>query len=172
MKRSVVQGHADVHDRISRNHSPIQSFFNSFLNGRNKFPRNGTANHLIFKFKANAPFHRVNPEPHVTILTSAAGLTNIFSFLFNLRPNSFAVSHLGFSHIGLHFELSLHSINQNFQMKLAHTGNNRLTGFAVGFDFKSWVFLCQMMKGNTHFFLISLGFGLNSHTNNRFREIN
>src|SRR3989338_2166133 len=57
-------------------------------------------------------------------------------------------------------------------MEFAHTPDDGLTCFMVDFDLKCWIFLRKSLQSSAHFFLISLGFGLNGKRYNRFWKCN
>ena len=68
----------------------------------------------------------------MTVLTLASGLLDVFVFGFGRAGNGFSISDLRFADVGLNGKFALHAINHDFQMQLAHAGNNRLAGFGVG----------------------------------------
>ena len=75
------------------------------------------------------------------ILTSASGLSSEFAFTYILFSNGFFVGHLRFAYICLNFDSLKHALNNNFKVKLAHPGNNRLPCFTINMYFKRWIFL-------------------------------
>ena len=55
-------------------------------------------------------------------------------------------------------------------MKLAHTGNNRLSRFRIGMHPERRIFFRQALQSDPHFFLIVLRLWLHRHRDNRIRE--
>ena len=70
----------------------------------------------------------------------------------------------------LHFELTLQAVTNNFEVQLTHAGHECLTSFLIGVAFESGILLGQCLQANRHFFLVSLGIGLDSHGNHGLRE--
>ena len=106
----------------------------------------------------------------MTILTTTTRLTNEFTFRFNSFTNSFAISYLRFTYVTFYFEFTVHTVNDDIQVKFAHTGDNSLTCFFISTNFESRIFFCQTSKSCTHFFLVSFCFRFNSNGDNWFRE--
>src|SRR5690606_25099973 len=59
----------------------------------------------------------------------------------------------------------------NFQVQLAHTGNNGLAGFFVAADAERRIFLSQTGQGHAHFFLVGLGLWFHSLRNHGLWEL-
>ena len=140
MIRSVVNRRLQVNQRETGDNAAIKRFSNAFLNGRDKFLRHNAASDFIFKLKSLAALLRLNANPNMPVLSASTRLLNIFSFSLGFLTDCFFVSNLRTSDVSLNFKLALHAIHDNFKMKLAHAGNNRLQSFFVGLNAKSWVF--------------------------------
>src|SRR5690606_40547698 len=94
-------------------------------------------------------FQGLQLEDNVTVLTTTTGLLDEFTFDFVASlADGFAVSHLWFTHVGFHAEFTAHAVYQNFQVQLAHTGNNGLAGFFVAADAERRIFLSQTGQGD------------------------
>src|SRR5450830_1598422 len=92
---------------------------------------------------------------------------NEFTFdLFASFANCFAVRNLWLTNSCFHVEFTFHTINDNVQMQLAHTGDNCLTRFFVCTYAERWIFSSQTVQCQAHFLLVSLCFWLNSLRNN------
>jgi len=85
--------------------------------------------------------------------------------------NGFPVDNLRFSHVYIGFKFTLHAANDNFKMKLSHTGQNCLSGIVILFKLEGRVFSHKFFKDVIEFFLISLGLWLHSHRNDRLVEL-
>ena len=46
--------------------------------------------------------------------------------------NGLAISNLGLADVRFHAKLAFHAIDDDFQMQLAHAGDNGLAGFMIG----------------------------------------
>ncbi|CAH0320281.1 hypothetical protein SRABI106_04338 [Rahnella aquatilis] len=77
----------------------------------------------------------------MAVLTFTAGLTHKFPFDISHRfAHRFTVRYLRFADVGFHTELPFHTVDDDFQMQFAHTGNDRLAGFLIGADTERRVF--------------------------------
>jgi hypothetical protein len=70
----------------------------------------------------------------VAVLTATTRLANKLAFDLAGRRDALSISHLRLTNVCLNAELAAHTINNDIEVQLAHTGDNRLTGFFVGFD--------------------------------------
>src|SRR3990167_4056421 len=109
----------------------------------------------------------------MSVLSTTAGLANVFALGFHaVFANSLTVGNLRLADAAFDCKLTLHSINNNFQMKLTHAGNYCLASFVIGFYTEGGVFFSQTSQRYTHLFLVSFGFGFNSDTDWRFWKDN
>ena len=106
----------------------------------------------------------------MTVLTFTTALTDVFALALYGFAYGFAITYLRLADVGLHPKLTQQSVNDNFKMKFAHTGNNCLSCFDIGISLKGWVFLRKFCQGYTHFFLTLFGFWLYCYLNNRIGE--
>ena len=67
---------------------------------------------------------------------------------------------------------TLQAVDNDFKVKLTHTGNNGLTSFFIGMNTEGWIFFGKLSKTETHFFLVSLSLRLNRDRNRWFWEFN
>ncbi len=83
----------------------------------------------------------------------------------------FAIRHLRLADIGADAELALHAVDDDFQVQLAHAGQNRLAGVGIGRDPERRIFLRQLLDRHAQLFLIGLGLRLDGELNHRRREV-
>ena len=83
-------------------------------------------------------------------------------FTLGLLADGFFVCNLRSSDITLYFKPTFHPVNENFQVQLAHTPDDRLIGFLIAFDFKRRIFFAESLKRKPHTFLIVFCLGLDS----------
>src|SRR5690606_22086948 len=130
--------------RVASQHAGGQRLFHTLLHCRDVFARHHTALDFVHEFKALTCFQGLQREHHVTVLTLTTRLTNELAVhVLDGVAHGFAVCNLGLAHVGLHVELALHTVNDNFQVQLAHTGDDGLTRFFVGTHAEGWVFSSQ-----------------------------
>src|SRR3989344_4471113 len=104
------------------------------------------ASDFAFKFKSFAALLRFNPKPDMPILPVPAGLLDVFAFSFGGFFDGFFVSDLRAPDIRPDFKFALHPLHDNFQMELAHSGNNCLHCFFVALDSESWIFIRKALQ--------------------------
>ncbi|CAB4616573.1 unannotated protein [freshwater metagenome] len=78
-----------------------------------------------------------------------------------------AVSNLWLTNVGFNLELATHAVNEDVEVKLAHSGDDGLTGFFIGADLEGGVFFSKALNSRTQLLLVALGLGLDRHVDNR-----
>src|SRR4029077_7325512 len=126
--------------------------------------------HLVHVFVRGAR-HRMQNNFAMPVLPASAGLLYVLSFGFRLLANRFAVRHLGTSDVGLHVVFAQHAVDDDFQMQLAHAGNQGLPGTWFGGHGERGIFRRKPLHGHAQLVLVSLGLGLDGHGNDRRREV-
>src|SRR5690606_31899511 len=122
----------DVDDGVASHHACRQGFLDALVHRRDVFARHHTALDGVDELVAAARRQRLELEHDVTVLAATARLLDELAFdFFAGLANGFAVGHLGFAHVGFHTEFTAHAVDQHFEVKLAHTGNNGLAGLFV-----------------------------------------
>src|SRR5439155_7969599 len=149
------QGYLDIDHRIAGHHARIQCLAHTLFNCRDVFARHGTALDRVNEFEALARLLRLQLQHHVTVLTTTTGLLDELAFdFFAGLANRFAIGNLWLADGSFHAEFALHAVNDNFQVQLTHTADDGLPGFLVGLDTERWIFLCQTVQRQAHFFLV------------------
>jgi len=121
----------------------------------------------VDEFVSLARLVRLQLEPDVAVLAAAAGLLDELAFHFHRLLDGFAVGDLRLADVGLDTELALHAVDDDFQVQLAHPGDDGLPGFLVGVDAERRIFLRQAVECNAHLFLVGLGLGFHRLGNDR-----
>ncbi len=170
MVRTVVNSYCDVNHRIASNYAVLHSFLNTSFDRSDVFLRNSATNDLVFKQEAFARLTRSDFQPAMTILAFTTGLTNKFTFRLNSLADGFAVSNLRITNSAAYFEFAQQTVNDDIQVKLAHTGNNGLGGFRISVNAEGRILFSQFLQGNAHLFLVCFSFRFNCYGNYRIRE--
>ena len=68
-------------------------------------------------------------------------------------------------------KLALHAVDDDFQVQLAHAGDDGLARLFVGTHAEGRVFGGQTRQGDAHLFLVSLGLGFHGLGNHRLGKI-
>src|SRR5690625_4101642 len=128
---TIIERDLDIHHGIAGNHAILHGFLGTLVHSANIFPGHYTAHDIIYKFVTCTFFLWLKAEIHMAVLAAATGLTHELAFLLDLGPNGFTVSHLWRTDIGLDTKLALHAVDNDFQVQLAHAGNDSLSGFFI-----------------------------------------
>ena len=80
----------------------------------------------------------------MTILAAAAGLTNKLTFTFSFLTDGFTVSNLRRTDVAVHLEFTAHPVDDDVEVQLAHTGDDRLAGFFIRIRLERRIFFRQL----------------------------
>ena len=149
----------------------LQRLDHALLDRRNKFLGNIAAADVVFEFELAARRQRLDAQLHARVLSAAAGLLLVRVIVLGRLPNGLAIRHLRLADVRADVELALHAIDDDFEMQLAHAGENRLAGIGIGRNFERRIFLRQLGDRHAQLFLIGLGLRLDRELNHRRREV-
>ena len=90
--------------------------------------------------------------------------------MLDLVADGLAVGNLRGTDVGFDFEFALQTVHQNVEMQFAHALHDRLTRFQIRLHAEGRVLGRQTREAGRHFFLVSLGLGLNSDLDHRIGE--
>ena len=170
METTVVNHCFKVDDFVSCQNAALGCRLNTLVDRLNVFFGNTAAHGFVFKDVAAARFQRFETETTMAVLTFTAALSDVFTLAFNRFSDCLAVADLRFTYVGFNLKLAQKSVDDNFQVKLAHAGDNRLPRFGVGISFKSRVFFRKFCQCKRHFFLTLFGLGLDCDLDDGFGE--
>ena len=91
----------------------------------------GIAPPVILFSKTNPAGSRLDLDLNVPELTATTCLLLVDFFSICRLSDRFAIRYLRLADIRLYAELSLHTIDNNFEMEFTHAGNNRLACFLI-----------------------------------------
>src|ERR1700676_1500613 len=106
----------------------------------------------------------------MTVLAASARLAHELAFRLDGAADRLAVSHLRRADVRLHVEFALHAIDDDLEVQLTHTGDDRLPGFRIRVHAERRVLFREPLQGETHLFLVNLGARLDGYGNDRYRE--
>ncbi|BBG29094.1 O-methyltransferase [Zymobacter palmae] len=177
MVGTVKQRNFDVNHRVTRDNTILQLLESTFFYSRNVFLRYHTANDFGVELERHFRIvafvfgsQRFDAQPYVTELTTATRLTYELTFLLDRLADGFTVGNLRLTNVGFNLELATHTVNDDVEVELTHTGDDSLTRFFISLHAERRIFLSQLTKSDTHFFLVCFGFRLNRYSNNGIRE--
>ena len=87
-----------------------------------------------------------------------------------MLADCFFISNLGLANSRFHLVLTEQTVDDDFQMELAHAGNNGLTGFIVRVGLEGGIFFSQLHQSHGHLVLTSAGLGLDGNLDHGIRE--
>src|SRR5690349_2421848 len=125
------EAHTDVDQLVAGEQTTLHRIPNTVLNGPDVLLRNGATRDLVFEDKPFAR-SRLDLDLDVTKLAATAGLLLVNLFAGRGLRNRLAISNLRLADVGLDAKLALHAIDDDLEMKLAHAGNDCLSGFMIG----------------------------------------
>ena len=85
--------------------------------------------------------------------------------------NGFTIGNLRLTDIGADLEFAQHTINNNLQMKLAHSTDDGLAALLISRNTQRRIFLCKPCQRHTELVLISLGLSFDRDINYRLRKL-
>ena len=103
----------------------------------------------------------------MAVLTATAGLLDQLAFAVRAAGDGFAISDLRLARVRVDLELAEHAVANDFQMQLAHAGDDRLAGVFVGVRHGRSDLLPQPLQRDAHLFLVQLRLRLDRHRDNR-----
>ena len=106
----------------------------------------------------------------MTILTASTRLSDVLTFALSFLTDRFAVSDLRRTDLGLYLEFTAQTVDDDIQVQLTDTSDDRLSGLLVCICLERRVFFSQLSQRQTHLVLVSLCLRLQRQLDHRFRE--
>ena len=149
----------------------MQRLVDALLHRRDELARHHAALDRVDELEALARLLRLDLQHDVAVLALAARLADELAFdVLDRLADRLAIGHLRLADDGLDAELALHAVDDDFQVQLAHAGDDGLAGLLVGVDAERRVFLRQAIQRDAHLFLVGLGLRLDGLGDHRLRE--
>src|ERR1700731_3870485 len=82
----------------------------------------------------------------MAVLTSTARLFDQLADAVRVGGDCFPIRDLRFARVRVHFEFAEHAVANDFQMQLAHAGDDGLAGVFVGVNLEGRIFLGQTRR--------------------------
>src|SRR5215212_2049654 len=156
----IYQLDVNVDNRKAGDHAVVQCFTHSCLNGANVFAGDRATDDLIDEFNPRSAFQRRDCQPDMPELAATACLANESTFGANRLRYGLAVCDLWATDICINLELTHHSVDDDFKVKLAHPRDDRLSCFHIRAHPERWVFLSEPTNRSAHAILVCLSFRL------------
>src|SRR5262245_54474638 len=98
MIRAIVEHDRRIQQLIAVHHAALRRLAHALFDSWNIFSRNGAAFYLIYKDETFV-FIRLDLQIHMTVLSTTAGLTDVFPFRLGRLGDRLAVGYLRRSRI-------------------------------------------------------------------------
>ena len=114
---------------------------------------------------------RLDAQLHLRVLAAAAGLLLVRVLVLGRVADRFAIGDLRLADVRFDVELALHAVDDDFEVQLAHAGENGLSGLGVGGNLQRRIFVDQLVDRNAQLLLVGLGLRLDRELNDGRREV-
>ena len=147
-------------------------FLNTLTDCRDVFLRNRTTDYGRFKLKCLFAIwiHWLKFNFTVTVLSTTTRLFRILAINIDRRRKCLFVGNLRSTYICFHLKFTKKTVYDDLQVKLTHSGNDRLSGFLICVSAERRILLCEFRKSFSHFSLVILCLWLDCELDNRIRE--
>src|SRR6185437_1290208 len=170
--RPVDQLHLHVHHGIAGEHAVLHGFLDPLLHRADVLTRDHAAHDLVLEHEALPRARRLHVDHDVAVLSLAARLADELPFhLLHALLDRLAIRHLRAANVRVHLELALHAIHDDFQVQLAHAGDDRLSSLGIRVHPERRVFLGELLQRDGELVLVRLRLGLDGDVNHRGREL-
>ena len=142
MVRAIIQGYLNVNNRVACEDTRLHSALDTLINRLDIFLRDSTANDLVDELVALAGLVRLNDDLNMTVLALTTRLTSVLLINVSGAADGLLVSNLRRTYVSLYLELAQQTVNDDLQMKLAHTSDNGLAGLFIGVGLEGRVLFC------------------------------
>ena len=173
MVRTIIYIRVNAYYRESSQNTGLHSFLDTFTDSRNVFLRNRTTDYCGFELEQffSIGVHRLKFNFTVTVLSTSTRLFCIFAIHFHSLCKGLLVCYLRCTYVCFYLKFTKQTVNNNFQMQLTHTSNDRLTSLMIGVCTEGRVLLSQFCKRFAQFTLSSFCLRFDCQLDNRFREL-
>jgi len=124
--------HFEIDDREANQRPRLGSFAQALLDRGNIFLGDVAALDLVEKLEPRTAFARDDVDLDLTELTRTTRLLLVGVGEVNRLREILAISDLWSADIGLDLELTLHAVDEDLEVELAHPLDDGLTRFMVG----------------------------------------
>ena len=171
MVRTIDQADLHIHNGIASQNAGLHSALDTGIDSGNIFLGNSAADNSIDELVTLAGFVGLNGDLNMTVLALTAGLTLVLFFVSNSLADGFTISNLRCANVCFHLELAEQTVHDDFQVQLAHAGDDGLAGFLIRPSAEGGVFFSQLCQSDAHLLAASLGLGLDSNADNGIGEV-
>mmetsp|Transcript_17040 Transcript_17040/g.30531 ORF Transcript_17040/g.30531 Transcript_17040/m.30531 type:complete len:528 (-) Transcript_17040:940-2523(-) len=114
---------------------------------------------------------RLEVDDDAGVLSGSSRLLLVGVIDFGLGGDGLTVGDLRSTDVAFDVELASHTVNDNVEVQLSHTFDDGLSRGLVTREAEGRVFLCKLVEGVGHLFLVSLRLGLDRNLDDRLGEV-
>ena len=170
---AVEQDDLDVHQRVAGEDAVLHGVLGAGVHRRNVLARDAPTGDLVLELVGGTVLadERFECDEDLGELTRATRLLLVSELdLVDRALDGLLVGHLRLADVGLDLELATHPVDQNIEVKLAHTADDGLAGLVVLVDLEGRVLFGQLLDGQGKLLLVTLRLGLDGDLDDRIRE--
>src|SRR5580704_5757534 len=145
MIAAVEDGHPDIHHRIAGKESVGESVAHALLYRRDKVARDDTADDVVDEFETLAARHRLDLEPAIAVLPTAAGLALVLALRLGASLDRFLVRNLWRLQLDVDVELAAQLLNRDFDMHLARSRQDDVVGLRIAMHLEREILFNQLL---------------------------
>ncbi len=156
MVGSIVEGDLYIHDGIPGQSPFFHRLYDPFLHCRDVLSGDGAPHDLVHKFIPPTPRERLELDPAIAILTTAAGLLLIPPLNLGPPVDRLLVGDAGHLHMDLKPELPFEPIDRDLQVGLPHPCQDDLFGLRIAANPQRRVLLSEAVQPHAQLLLVPL----------------
>src|SRR5256714_2275659 len=171
---TVHQRQLQAHQRVPGQHAVLHGVLRTGVHRRDELlgdaPTGDRVDELV-RGSVRGDLERLQGDDHLGVLARATGLLLVRVVdLLHIAADGLPVGHLRLTDVRLDVELAPRAVHQDFQVQLAHAGDERLTGLLVVADAEGRVLLGEALDRGTELLLVGLALRLDRPRDDRLRE--
>ena len=171
MIAAIPNSNFQIFKREAGHHTIGHRLLETFFNGWNKLLRDVATRHFALELKSLLlQWKRGKFELDVGERTPAAALLLVNFAMADGLGDFFFISDTRLAMVALHIELTLEAVEQDVEMKFAHTTDDGLSGLFIHAHRKGRVLIGQAVQGTHQFFFLVLSLRFHSNGDDRFGE--
>src|SRR6266542_117527 len=169
--RTVVELDAHIVHWVAGEHAARERFLDAFVDRLDEFPRDRAARDLVLEDVAGSRLPRIQVDLRVAVLTAPARLLRVLHLAVGRARDRFLVGDLRTAGARVDVELTAQAVDDDFEMQLAHAGDDDFAGGLVGLHTERRVFGHELAEPLPELFLVGLRLRLNRQRDDRLGEV-
>ena len=168
---AVVNGDANVFNRVARDEAGRQNLAHAFFNRRDEVVGDDAALDLIDEFEALAAFERFDAQVDLAELSGAARLLLVAGMAFRRRGNGFAIGDRGSGRFNFKLEVGAHAVEDRAHVHVGEAADDGFVEDRIVLDRHRRVFALHLCEHFVHAAFVAPACRTNGKTVHRTREV-